>query len=397
MDDDRASIRVATWNLERRGTPDRIEMIESSALDLLVAQEVTESAYESIVGTGLFGWSSFSLHFRPRSVRNSRSERLGVAIFGRPSIKLRSSGILPWLARPEKLVHADVLIPGWHEPVTVASYHASPGDGKPECTLQVAHWLELTFGPAILGLDANSPDVDHPDHERSVFHWQQAPYSHCEPALIGPPTARRHRLDDALRLWLAEHPEELAAVVARSPNGPLAFTYDRGSGGRSKPSRFDSIWVSPEFRVEGIEHRWDEAGGVPFGGSDHAMVVVELRHPPTKPRLPRQRVIDHIVENGLLDAGERLHLAVELFRRDADRSQLAAWLSGKPDRGTATFTGDRARPLEWDGGAGSFSLSGLVAHICAEAKVEFPGTPPGPHWWRDQQGRNLVTISDGGR
>lgn len=394
MSDSVPWLRVATWNLERRGTADRLELIDENDLDVLMAQEVTESAYEAIIASNLFSWSAFSLHFGPRSVRNSRSERLGVAIFGRSPTQLRSSGILAWLARPEKLVHADLLIPGWREPVTVASYHASPGDGKPECTLQVAHWLELTFGPAILGLDANSPDVDHPDHERSIFHWQQDPFARCEPALIGPPSARRHRLEDSLRRWFADHPEHLATLAKQSPDGPLACTYDRGSAGRPKPSRFDSIWATPEFRVESVQHHWNGATSVPFGGSDHAMVVVELSHPPVTPRAQGQRVVDHLIEHGLVARGDKLGFAADLLAVD-DREPVERWIGEDPTRAVARFTGNRSRPLEWAGGAGSFTLRGLAEHICALAGARLPGSPPGPHWWRADDGRSLVQISDG--
>lgn len=395
MDQLTTPLRVATWNLERRGTPDRRDLMESERLDLLLAQEVTASAYEAVAASGLFAWSAVSLHFEPRLVRNSRSERLGVAVFGGSNIQLRLSGILPWLERPEKLVHAAVKIPGWREPVTLASYHASPGDGKPECSLQVAHWLELQFGPAILGLDANSPDVDHPDHAQSVFHWQQEPFAHCEPALIGPASARRHRLEDALRRWFGEHPDDLASIAAHSPSGPLACTYDRGAAGRFKPSRFDSIWVSPEFQVDTVQHLWDDVAGVPLGGSDHAMVVTELRPLPPARRAPRQRVVDHVVEHGLVEPGAELHFAADLLLDATARATVEGWASDNATLLIARFTGDRARPLEWSGGPGTFTIHGLAAHVCESAGVELPSDPPGPHWWRDHAGRSLVEISDG--
>lgn len=386
------TLRVATWNLERHGGFDRQALIEEQRLELLLAQEVTVGAYEALTNWGYFDWAAFSLDHSPRSVRDSRSERLGVAVFGRHPIALRSSGILPWLRRPEKLVFVELVVPGWKERITAASFHSSPGDGKPEAALQVAHWLELTFGPAVLGLDANSPDIDHPDHEQSVFHWQQAPFTHCEPALIGPPSMRRHRLDDAMRLWVNEH----GLSEGIPADGPLACTYDRAKHvGRNKPSRFDSIWVSPEFTVSTINHLWDPQQNQPLGGSDHAMVVTELVRTPSRLRRPGQSVIDHIISEGLLDEGSPLHLDVGRLSA-VDQDKVREWI-GSSRRGEAALRYHRARPLEWSGGAGDYSLPGLAQHICAQAGAEFPSHPPGPHWWLTPDRRTLFEVSDAGR
>ena len=134
-------VRIATWNLQRQGGDNRQALIRKHALDLLSAQEVTRSAYDDLMAADLFVWGAFSLDHRPRLIRGSRSETLGCAVFGSSPRSIPRSGILPWLLRPEKFVFADVEVPGWHHPISVASYHASPGDGKAECSLQVADWL----------------------------------------------------------------------------------------------------------------------------------------------------------------------------------------------------------------------------------------------------------------
>jgi len=41
--------------------------------------------------------------------------------------------------------------------------------------------------------------------------------------MFGP--AKIHHLDDALRRWLADHPDQATAVAATRPNGPLAITH----------------------------------------------------------------------------------------------------------------------------------------------------------------------------
>jgi hypothetical protein len=84
-----------------------------------------------------------------------------------------------------------------------------------------------------------------------------------------------HGLRDAFRVWLGEHPEELAEIKRRRPNGPLALTFVRG---RNKPvaDRFDVIMIPRTLQVDTIEHNYEDAVAV---GSDHAYVLAELSTP----------------------------------------------------------------------------------------------------------------------
>jgi hypothetical protein len=388
-------VRVGTWNLLRSGASDRVQLVVEQELDLLCAQEVTRAAYDDLVMSGEFTWGAFSLDYRPRLLRQSLSETLGVAVLGRRLVRRRGSGILGWLPRPEKFVFAEVLMPGWSRPVTVASYHASPGDGKPECTLQVAHWLELEFGPAILGLDANSPGVDHPDPEQSVFYWQDPPFAHCEPALIGPPSARRHRLEDAFRLALADNPAQLDAIRAARPDGPLAVTYNRNpNAGGFTPSRYDSLWVSPEFAVASVDHLWDDQRRSPLGGSDHAMVVATLTRPPVRPRNPREDVVGYLARFELIPDGTDLSLATDLIADADERARLEAWIAEHPARGRARWSNTFGRPLVWDRDGGTYTAAELLKCIARDAGISSLNAKPGPHWWRDAAGRNLVDLSE---
>lgn len=389
------ALRVATWNIARSGGPDRAAVIAAQRLDLLCAQEVTANAHVQLLASGEFDWGLLSLDHRPRLSGSGGAERLGVAVYGRAGLRVRSSGVLDHLPRPEKFLFVDVEAEGWRHPVTVASYHAAPGPGKPESTLGVAHWLELQFGPAILGVDANSPSVDHPDHERSIYCWGQAPYTLMEPALIGPPSAVRHRLRDALRLRLAAHPDEAAPL---SDIGPLAITHDRDKrrAGHA-PSRFDSLWVSPELAVGAVEHLWDHDAGCPLGGSDHAMVVTTLS-PSVPPARPRENVVAHLRRCRVLPDGADVVLNADLITDESDRDQLISWLAEDDDRGRATWQNEGRRELVWAVDGNEYRVDALARTICDAAGVVFPAKPPGPHWWLDphQANMNLVQISGGG-
>lgn len=334
------------------------------------------------------------LDHRPRLTGGTAAEQLGVAIYGTARVRVRGSGVLNHFPRPEKFLYADVSIDHWRHPIVVASFHAAPGPGKPETTLGVAHWLELQFGPAILGLDANSPSVDHPDHERSVYCWGQAPYTPMEPALIGPPTFVRHRLRDALRVRLASHPSEAAPLT---DVGPLAVTHDRDKRHTGHaPARFDSLWVTPEFSVGPVEHLWDADQARPLGGSDHAMVVTTLA-PAIPGRNKHESIVAHLRRCRLIPDGATLAVNADQVTVDADRDRLIAWLAEDDRRGRAVWQNDGNRELVWPLDGDGYRVDTLAERICQDAGIPFPDTRPGPHWWLDPQqaNRSLVQISGG--
>lgn len=84
-----------------------------------------------------------------------------------------------------------------------------------------------------------------------------------------------HGLEDALRRWLAEHPDELEAIRRARPSGPLALSHRTGRR-KNHPGtdrRFDSIWVSKHFQVDAVDYLYERSVEA---GSDHAAVVVDL-------------------------------------------------------------------------------------------------------------------------
>ena len=118
----------------------------------------------------------------------------------------------------------------------------------------------------LLGLDANTPKLDHPVEARSEFWWP----AH-EPLVLGPPSVREHDLSDALRLWLSANPDEQARIAAERPDGPLAVTHLCGA--KEIPCRYDQVWVSPEWSVDSVRHLTEESFAA---GSDHALVSADL-------------------------------------------------------------------------------------------------------------------------
>lgn len=158
---------------------------------------------------------------------------------------------------------------------TVVSYHApagvTHGVDKPRQAVQVARWIASLDGPVVLGGDFNTPLLDPPDDAGVRTHYHSG-HEHLagEPGddlLVGPEPV--HSLRDALRTHLAAQPEELAAVVAERPEGPLAVSHRTGDGDHCR-FRYDAIWLSPHFSVNSVEYHYEAAIEA---GTDHALVL----------------------------------------------------------------------------------------------------------------------------
>ena len=215
-----------------------------------------------------FGWRN------RRTPQFARGEwQLLAAASSRP--RLESS----WIRLPERTLHALMQLDG--REVRVATYHAPPGvswlERKPQQAVAFAAWLGTSVGPVILGADANTPLVDHPDFALTRTHWHTgdrhlrgAPGDDCLWA-----ASKTHGLRDALRRWLDDHPDDLAAIVRDRPAGPLAISHYTGrrKTHRGAPRRFDSIWVSGDFNVSSVAYPYDTSVAA---GSDHSAVVGDL-------------------------------------------------------------------------------------------------------------------------
>ena len=122
--------------------------------------------------------------------------------------------------------------------------------------------------PVVAGMDNNSSSAMPPLTELRDDWYDQDAFFAAEPP---------HRLQDAYRVWLEEHPDELARVLRLRPDGPLEVTYDRGKKSFPTVERFDRIMVSSSVRVESVAHHYSDSLAA---GSDHALVAADLIVPP---------------------------------------------------------------------------------------------------------------------
>ena len=278
------SLSVASWNLAHRRN--RIEDFSrllvaavGSGPCLLLLQEVHPELLDPLSRALGMDWSQHVTEVMTDAQRAERVRGRGVAIAGR-GVALDAIHRWPGPGLAEKVLIADVIADGRR--LTTASYHAPAGvtwhQVKPRQAVAFARWLADHTGPVLFGADTNTPETDHPDFTQTRTHWHTGhrkldPDELGEDALTGP--AHIHQLEDCLRLWLADHIDELARITAERPMGPLAISHRTGKRRDSPgtPRRFDSIWVSADFVVTDVSYDYE---GAVTAGSDHGLVVARL-------------------------------------------------------------------------------------------------------------------------
>lgn len=163
--------RVVSWNLNGLGKQNgRIEFLRSLEPDITILLEATPSFYESLKENRYLTHLACSLDLC--SGQEKRKRPLGVVI-GSPRFPVDQVTLLPDMPVAERALVGRVIVAG--QAVDVCGFHAPPGvnwgNVKSEAYAALESWLVNRSGPTILGMDGNSPRVDHPDHSKSEF-WR---------------------------------------------------------------------------------------------------------------------------------------------------------------------------------------------------------------------------------
>jgi len=258
----------ATWNVNnRRFRESHLVLLRQLRPDVLVLQEVSEHFFHGLRAAALFDGGYYSMDYLPGKSELPRSRRLGCAIFASERIEIANPSLVPGLPLPERSLVVEAKIDLFE--MRVCSLHTPPGvswgELKPRSHLVLANWLKRRSTSVILGIDANAPKVDHPEYGRNEWWWPD------EAKLLG--EERIHDLRDAFREYIGGHADLLGSIRAQRPCGPLAVSYIRGNRRKRTESRYDFIFVSPEFKVSRVEYLYHEAVEA---GSDHALVFAEL-------------------------------------------------------------------------------------------------------------------------
>lgn len=274
-----AACRVVSWNVAfsgRQRAAVQGSFLRSLRPDLVLLQELNPESSAVLEEKAALDWVKYSPEVA--AVGLSQGRRRAAAVGGRGVTLL---GVLPQglaLPMPEKVHAVTVAISGTE--FVAISYHAPPGVSwgyrKVEQALAFVDWLNDVRSPAILGADANTPEIDHPDFTQTRTHWHTGMRRlgglPGDDLLWGP--AKTHRLTDPYRMWLEARPVELSRIRKLHPSGPLAESYWTGKRRQSlgTPRRFDSIWISPEIAVETVTYRQEA-----LELSDHAAILADLR------------------------------------------------------------------------------------------------------------------------
>ena len=276
-------LRVASWNVAYRVGPAAVlQGAWLAALrplpDIVLLQEVNPRSIDTLCAAAGLTWQRLAVAVRTPEADDTPVRRRGVAVAGlgpEPSEVF----IFADLPLSERTLIARVPLAGTD--VYVASYHAPPGvswfEKKPQQAVGFARWLAGVEGPVLFGADANTPLIDAIDFADSRTHWHTGDRrlhgASGDDVLVGP--GKIHDLDDALRRWLADHPDEVSNLRASQPNGPLRVSHRTGKR-RTSPGtgrRFDAVWVSRHFDVMDINYHYEACIAT---GSDHAAVVTDL-------------------------------------------------------------------------------------------------------------------------
>ena len=254
------------------------ELLRREGVDVVLLQEANVSSLEVLRDAAGLDWAvtAYDAGAPYPGGRSGRGRVTAVAGRGDEPTLAR---ILPDLPLPERMVFARISTP--LGPITMASYHAPPGVSHGFVKVQHAHalrdWVDTTGGPIVVGADANTPLVDHPEPGRVRTHWHTGSLKlrgrDGDDVVFG--GAPEHRLRDAYRLYLQDHPQTWEEINRQRPDGPLAVSHRTGKRTTfpGTPRRFDTLWVSPRFGVRAMSYDYD---GAVAAGSDHALVVAEL-------------------------------------------------------------------------------------------------------------------------
>lgn len=278
-------VRIVNWNLNwRTGATATAqgEYLGRLGPDVALLQGVNVRALPDVAAAAGARWYRCSLDLRePMPSDDRKRERCCAAIGWGPAPE--SARLVTELPVAERALVTRVAPTSASPPVACVSYHAPAGVTfggrvKARQAALLADWLAGQSGPVVVGAQANTPEVDHPDFARTQVHvrsgYEDLDEGRGEDVMFGP--EKSHELTDAFRRWLADNPEEHERIRRERPEGPLAVSHYTGFGRGTNPRRYDTIWVSDHFAVTHVAYHYEEACAV---GSDHAAVVVDLTGP----------------------------------------------------------------------------------------------------------------------
>ncbi|MEQ9325282.1 MAG: hypothetical protein RIF41_39310, partial [Polyangiaceae bacterium] len=261
-------LRTITWNVNgRRDVAHQLAMMDHLGWDVALLQEVRPAGFPTFRDHHGVTGADHALRHRP-----DRDEPWACALLVREPFELVSCAPIANLPSPERSLCA--LIRHGNLTFEVASLALPPASSgwkqlkAVQADIFADRWASRTH-PLVAGLDRNSPFIDHPDLNQTVWFWE------AEERLFGP--SPKHDLRDVLRTHLHPNPSKRRRLLRERPEGPLATSFMRGTGRGDTPARYDAIYASPEWRVLDVTYPWQASLEA---GSDHGAVWAHLELDP---------------------------------------------------------------------------------------------------------------------
>lgn len=269
-------MRVGSWNVNRRvGDTASIqgEFLFKHDVEIIAIQEGNTNSIEKVCEAAGFDWFYSGVNIA-KNLPKENARRLSAVIAGKgPPPK--ETFVLENVPFPERTIVCD--FGDW----IACSFHAPPGVSwgisKPRQAVAIANWLRDINKPIWFGIDANTPEIDHPNFDKTRTHWHTGDRKlngeSGDDLLVA--SSKIHDLNDAYRLHLNNNKQLLEEIITERPNGPLAVSHRTGKRRESigNPRRYDAVWMSDHYEVSNVIYPYDESVAA---GSDHSLVVADL-------------------------------------------------------------------------------------------------------------------------
>lgn len=262
-------LKIIDWNicgLAAEGQARKAEALRELNWDLCLLQDATRDSVEDFAqAVGAADAVSVQRHLSD-DVLGTRGLTYFCAMLVRSTLRVIRTSTLA-VPSPERALTVVLDMEGRR--FTAASAALPPGSNwgpaKGRQALLIARWLAERSGPVVLGIDANTPKVEHPDLAQNVW-WEEG-----EKELLG--VDRLHDARDVYRDYL----ESRGGLAGRPTDEPLATSFERhGGAGVRVACRYDAIYATPEWDVREASYHYKEGRDA---GSDHGYVRATLAMP----------------------------------------------------------------------------------------------------------------------
>jgi len=264
-------LTVVSWNVDGWHTirDEQVALIDRTAAELLLAQEVTPASADVLRGAGWEIVTALELLPGSHVERSGRRPRFSCAVAVRGDLRIRSTAVLKDAPSPVRTLVAR--IEGPTGPFVAMSAALPPGSMWGRAAKQgqarvIGTHLEMLRGvgtSVIVGMDRNGPK--HERFDLAETEW----WAEDEPALFAADAP--HELRDVLVTLYAQDSERLAEARAVRPGGPLEVSYVEQRTDPPSWRRYDVILASSEWAVKDVAYDYQ---GAVEAGSDHALVLL---------------------------------------------------------------------------------------------------------------------------